>query len=278
YPEFTSFTESIFDGTVLDGEIMAFKDGMPLDFQALQKRIGRKIISNKLMEEIPVVFMIYDLLEHEGKDIRQLPMSERRALLEVIVKKAHNENLLISPLVEFKEWIDLDSLIQTAREKRCEGFMLKHKESAYEVGRKKGNWWKWKVDPYSIDAVLTFAMRGHGRRANLYTDYTFGLWQDGELITFAKAYSGLSDKEFNRVDSFVRKNTVQRFGPVRQVKPELVFELAFEGIAHSNRHKSGVAVRFPRMVRWRTDKKASEANKLSDLIDLIPEDGRNQDG
>ena len=156
--------------------------------------------------------------------------------------------------------------------------MLKHKESAYEVGRKKGNWWKWKVDPYSIDAVLTFAMRGHGRRANLYTDYTFGLWQDGELITFAKAYSGLSDKEFNRVDSFVRKNTVQRFGPVRQVKPELVFELAFEGIAHSNRHKSGVAVRFPRMVRWRTDKKASEANKLSDLIDLIPEDGRNQDG
>ncbi len=278
YPEFSSFTDSLPDGTVLDGEIMAFKDGMPLDFQALQKRIGRKSISNKLMEEIPVVFMAYDLLEHQGEDIRELPMAERRALLEVIVKEVNNENLLVSPLVNFKAWADLDSLIETAREKRCEGFMLKHKQSAYEVGRKKGNWWKWKVDPYSIDAVLTFAMRGHGRRANLYTDYTFGLWQDGELITFAKAYSGLSDKEFNQVDSFVRKNTVQRFGPVRQVKPELVFELAFEGIAVSSRHKSGVAVRFPRMVRWRTDKKANEANSLSDLIELIPEDGRNQDG
>jgi DNA ligase-1 len=207
-----------------------------------------------------------------------MPMAERRALLEVIVKEVNNENLLVSPLVDFKAWADLDSLIETAREKRCEGFMLKLKESAYEVGRKKGNWWKWKVDPYSIDAVLTFAMRGHGRRANLYTDYTFGLWKDGELITFAKAYSGLSDKEFNQVDSFVRKNTVQRFGPVRQVKPELVFELAFEGIALSTRHKSGVAVRFPRMIRWRTDKKSNEANSLSDLIDLIPEDGRNQDG
>lgn len=149
--------------------------------------------------------------------------------------------------------------------------MLKHKFSAYQVGRKKGDWWKWKVNPYAIDAVLTYAMQGHGRRANLFTDYTFALWHNGELVTFTKAYSGLSDEEIKEVDAFVRKNTIEKFGPVRSVTPQLVFEIAFEGIAYSNRHKSGVALRFPRIARWRKDKTIYEANTLDDLKKLIPQ-------
>ncbi len=177
--------------------------------------------------------------------------------------------LQISPTIEFSDWKQLEESISEARERRCEGFKLKNLDSAYLGGRKKGSGWKWKVEPYSVDAVLTFAMRGHGRRANLYTDYTFGLWKDGELVTFAKAYSGLTDDEFQTVDAFVRKHSIQRFGPVRQVEPQLVFEIAFEGIAHSSRHKSGVAVRFPRIIRLRTDKQAKDADSLEHLKALI---------
>ncbi|NND93550.1 MAG: ATP-dependent DNA ligase, partial [Flavobacteriales bacterium] len=260
YPELEVLKDKLPQGTVLDGEILAFKDGLPLDFKALQKRLGRKTTSKKILEEVPVVFMAYDILEYEGEDIRQLSMSERRRILEDIYAKAEISSLLLSPIVEFRSWEELEALLSSSREKRCEGFMLKRKDSAYEVGRKKGAWWKWKIDPFTIDAVLTFAMRGHGRRSNLYTDYTFGLWKGDELVTFAKAYSGLTDKQFAQIDQFVRKNSIQRFGPVRQVEPKLVFEIAFEGIARSTRHKSGVAVRFPRMLRWREDKKAEEAN------------------
>jgi len=269
YPEFEPFIEALPDGTVLDGEILAFKDGLPMDFRALQKRLGRKIVSTKIQTDIPVVFMAYDVLEHQSKDYREVPQSSRRTVLEQLAKESTSPALMLSPMVSFGRWTDLDLLIEESRERRCEGFMLKRKNSVYEIGRKKGNWWKWKVEPFTIDAVLTFAMRGHGRRANLYTDYTFGLWQDGELVTFAKAYSGLTDAEFKKVDHFIRKNTLKRFGPVREVTPQLVFELAFEGIAASSRHKSGVAVRFPRMVRWRTDKKAKEANSLDDLKGLV---------
>ncbi len=270
YPEFEAFAPAIPDGTVLDGEIMAWQEDMPLNFHALQQRIGRKTLSRKILEEVPVVFMAYDLIEWKSEDLRSNSLESRRKKLEELNEKIQSPNLLLSPSIPFEAWEDLELLISEARARACEGFMLKHVRSEYEVGRKKGNWWKWKSDPFTIDAVLTFAMRGHGRRANLYTDYTFGLWHDGELVTFAKAYSGLTDKEFNQVDRFVKRNTIERFGPVRQVTPQLVFELAFEGIALSKRHKSGVAVRFPRIIRWRHDKKPEDANTLDDLIALIP--------
>ncbi len=270
YPEYIEMAENLPNGAVIDGEILAFKDNFPLNFNALQQRIGRKTISKKILDEVPVVFMAYDLLEFEGEDWRQKPMLERRKKLEEIVASANNERLILSEIVEVKNWNELDDLILRAREFGTEGFMLKKLDSIYEIGRKKGNWWKWKSEPFTIDAVLTYAMRGHGRRANLYTDYTFGLWQDGNLVTFAKAYSGLTDKEFEEVDRFVKRNTLERFGPVRQVKAVHVFELAFEGISYSKRHKSGVAVRFPRILRWRKDKKIEEANTLDDLIQLIP--------
>ncbi|MEO8734785.1 MAG: ATP-dependent DNA ligase, partial [Flavobacteriales bacterium] len=213
--------------------------------------------------------MAYDLLEYNGEDVRQLTILERRALLEKCVAQADFPSLLISPILSFSTWEELVAHRETARANAVEGIMLKRLTSVYEVGRRRGDWWKWKVDPMSIDAVLTFSMQGHGRRADLYTDHTFGLWQDGQLVTFAKAYSGLTDEEMLKVDAFVKKNTVERFGPVRQVAPELVFELAFEGINASSRHKSGVAVRFPRIVRWRHDKKPKDANTLDDLKALI---------
>jgi DNA ligase-1 len=269
YPEFAELKNDIPNGTVLDGEILAMKDGVPMDFKALQKRLGRKRITPKLLAEIPVVIVAYDVLEYGGKDIRSKSMIERRKILEEIARNCGSENIILSPLVQEVEIMKLEALLGSARERGCEGFMLKRKNSMYEVGRKKGNWWKWKVEPFTIDAVLTFAMRGHGRRANMYTDYTFGLWNNGELVTFAKAYSGLTDDEIREVDSFVKNNTLERFGPVRQVEPQLVFEIAFEGIAASSRHKSGVAVRFPRIARWRHDKDASEANNLDDIHGLL---------
>jgi DNA ligase-1 len=225
------------------------------------------------LEKTPVVFMAFDILEEDGNDFREIPFKERRKKLEGIVATINSKEspLMLSPSVDFNSWEELAKERERSRELHCEGIMLKEKGSKYEVGRKKGGWWKWKIDPYTIDGVLTYAMRGHGRRANLYTDYTFGLWHEGELVTFAKAYSGLTDEELREVDRFVRNNTIDRFGPVRQVKPELVFELAFEGIAKSGRHKSGVAVRFPRIHRWRKDKKIEEANTLEDLKGLIVE-------
>lgn len=270
YTELIALKEFLPNGTVIDGEIMAYKNSEPLSFNHLQTRISRKALSKKILEESPVILMAYDLLEFNGKDLRNQPLSFRRNLLEKLMKEIDEiESLKISPSIKFNEWSEIRSLHEQSRAMKAEGFMLKQKSSTYKVGRVKGDWWKWKTDPFTIDAVLTYAMSGHGRRANLFTDYTFGLWQDDELVTFAKAYSGLTDAEIRKVDQFVRKNTLQKFGPVRQVKPELVFEIAFEGIALSKRHKSGIAVRFPRILRQREDKSVKSANTIHDLSQFL---------
>ena len=270
FPEYDSFAPYLPDGTVLDGEILPAKEGTPLPFSVLQTRIGRKTISKKQLQEAPVAFFAYDLLEWEGKDIRHLPTQERRQLLEKLLKKMpDNPSLLLSESIRFSSWEELTSIRETSRFRFAEGLMLKRKNSPYQVGRKTGDWWKWKIDPLTIDAVLIYAQKGHGRRSNLYTDYTFAVKDGDRLVSFAKAYSGLTDKEFTLVDAFVRNNAVEKFGPVRTVKPELVFEIAFEGIAASSRHKSGVAVRFPRISRWRTDKKTDEINTLDDLKKML---------
>ncbi len=278
YPEFSTLQEHIPDGTVLDGEILPYPKGEIGTFNDLQKRIGRKTVSKSLLKKIPVILMAYDLLEWEGKDLRDIPFGERRKKLEALTAPLADNPVLpidLSETLNFERWSDFAAERDRAREKKSEGLMLKRKDSPYRVGRKKGDWWKWKVDPLTIDAVLTYAMRGHGRRSNLFTDYTFGLWNtteegERELVTFAKAYSGLTDAEFRKVDAWIKKNTLERFGPVRSVTPFHVFEIAFEGIAPSGRHKSGVATRFPRILRWRTDKSIEEANTLEDLKKLIP--------
>ncbi|WP_108803252.1 ATP-dependent DNA ligase [Aquimarina sp. Aq107] len=280
YPEFQKFLGIIPNGTVLDGEILPFPNGEIGSFNDLQTRIGRKTVSNNLLHKTPVILKAYDMLEWEGNDIRNHPFSERRELLEKLFQKVcdskfyikHETPLHLSEKMTFNSWSAVADERERSRDVRSEGLMLKKKDSPYLVGRKKGDWWKWKVDPLTIDAVLTYAMRGHGRRSNLFTDYTFGLWNDDktELVTFAKAYSGLTDIEFKEVDKFIKANTLERFGPVRSVTPELVFEIAFEGIALSKRHKSGIATRFPRILRWRQDKKIDEANCLEDLKALIP--------
>ncbi|MEL7159679.1 MAG: ATP-dependent DNA ligase [Bacteroidota bacterium] len=274
YPEYAPLAELLPDGTVLDGEILPFAEGKPLGFNVLQTRIGRKNVSKKLLKEAPVVLMAYDLLEFGGEDIRQRPMSERRELLEQLVAEHDTEGVLVlSPVVNWSSWDELAAERDTARAKHSEGLMLKRKNSPYKQGRKKGDWWKWKVDPLTIDAVMIYAQRGHGRRANLYTDFTFGVWDGETLVPFTKAYSGLTDKEFNRITNWVRRNTVERFGPVRSVKPQHVFEIGFEGIRKSTRHKSGVALRFPRMLRWREDKPVEEANTKEDLLALLEQYG-----
>ncbi|OAB80408.1 ATP-dependent DNA ligase [Cochleicola gelatinilyticus] len=272
YPEFQRFLEEIPDGTVLDGEILPFIDGDIANFNSLQTRIGRKNITKAMLQKTPVILNAYDLLEWEGKDIRQLPFSERRELLDKLISQCSCDEigLYLSETMNITTWEAAAKERERSREKRSEGLMLKRKNSPYLVGRKKGDWWKWKTDPFTIDGVLTYAMRGHGRRANLYTDYTFGLWDGDELVTFAKAYSGLTDAEFRKVDAWIKKNTLERFGPVRSVTPHHVFEIAFEGIAESKRHKSGVATRFPRILRWRQDKPIEEANTIDDLKALIP--------
>ncbi|RYZ90246.1 MAG: ATP-dependent DNA ligase [Proteobacteria bacterium] len=277
YPEFNSFLGVVPDGTVIDGEILPFIDGKIGLFNDLQTRIGRKTVSAALLQKTPVIIKAYDLLEWQGEDIRQRPFIERRELLEKLYESIKDRGipLHISERIDFGCWDDAVLERQLARELRSEGLMFKRKDSPYLVGRKKGDWWKWKLDPFSIDAVLTYAMRGSGRRSTLFTDYTFALWEtkeDGtrELVTFAKAYSGLTDAEFRMVDDFIKKNTLDRFGPVRSVTPKLVFEIGFEGIAFSGRHKSGVATRFPRILRWRTDKKIEDANTIDDLKEMIP--------
>lgn len=270
FPEFNEFKNYLPDGTVLDGEIICFAEGKPLPFNILQTRIGRKNITSKILNEAPISFILYDVLELGGEDMRSKTMSERRNIIdELLVKFAESKVLVPSPVINFKSWDELKKLREKSRELLTEGIMLKRKSSTYQVGRKKGDWWKWKIDPYSIDAVMIYAMKGHGRRADLFTDYTFGVWDNDKLVTFAKAYSGLTDKEIREVDSFVKRNTLEKFGPVRTVKPELVFELAFEGIAESSRHKSGVALRFPRIARWRKDKKPEEADTLENLKRLL---------
>ncbi|MFN3402446.1 MAG: ATP-dependent DNA ligase [Cytophagaceae bacterium] len=267
FPEFNKLPQFIPDGTVIDGEILPYKDGKPLLFNFLQTRIGRKNISKKNLEEAPVVMIAYDLLEFEGKDIRNLPLSERRKMLKDILTE-ENKAIILSPELNCNTWEDAAIQREEARALGCEGLMLKLKSAEYETGRKKGKWWKWKVDPMTVDAVLIYAQRGSGRRATLYTDYTFAIWKNGELVPFAKAYSGLSDKEILEIDSWIKRNTIEKFGPVRRLKPHFVFELAFEAINPSSRHKSGVAVRFPRIYRIRHDKSIDQANSYEDLMNL----------
>ncbi|HWQ53327.1 MAG TPA: ATP-dependent DNA ligase [Bryobacteraceae bacterium] len=268
FPEIAALATRLPDGTAIDGEVMPWRDNAPLPFAQMQRRIGRKTLGEKILAEVPVVLVGYDLIEFGGMDVREQPLEWRRARLEEIAPPA--SALVLSPVVEAASWEELSRLRQESRERKVEGFMLKRRGSPYRVGRRRGDWWKWKIEPYSVDAVLIYAQPGHGRRASLYTDYTFGVWDNDELVPFAKAYSGLSDEEIRQVDAFVRRNTIDKFGPVRAVKPELVFELAFEGIQRSPRHRSGIAVRFPRMARWRTDKPAAEADSLETIRALLP--------
>ncbi|WP_409266194.1 ATP-dependent DNA ligase [Massilia sp. BHUDP2] len=265
------------EGTVLDGEVLIWQPGVdaPAPFADLQKRIGRKTLSAKLLSELPAVLCCYDLLEFGGVDLRALPQHERRALMETEVAAIDLPQLRLSPVIRADSWEELASLRSESRERGVEGMMLKARSAQYGVGRTKdvGTWWKWKIDPYTVDAVLIYAQAGSGRRASLYTDYTFAVW-DGEggerkLVPFAKAYSGLTDAEIQQVDNAVRKTTIEKFGPVRSVKPTMVFEIGFEGIALSTRHKAGIAVRFPRILRRRLDKPVEEADTLDTLKGLL---------
>ena len=293
FPEFDHLTHGLPDGTVIDGEIVAWKSARPdtedafdpaspaapsvQPFALLQQRIGRKILGKKILDEVPVVLLAYDLLEWAGEDWRTQPQARRRTQLEQLIATCNDPVLLLSPVLTGDDWFDLARQREASRRLGVEGMMLKARDALYGVGRTKdmGVWWKWKVDPFSVDAVLIYAQRGHGRRASLYSDYTFAVWDgppdasERTLVPFAKAYSGLTDEEMRQVDSIVRKTTVEKFGPVNSVKPSLVFELGFEGIALSKRHKSGIAVRFPRMLRWRQDKSVEEADNLGTLQNLL---------
>jgi DNA ligase-1 len=270
YPEVAQAAGGLPEGAVVDGELLPWKNGAVLPFSQMQRRIGRKTLGKRILEEVPVILMAFDLLEQGGIDLRALPLSQRRARLEQLVQDTGAAPLLLSPVMAAATWEELERLWQTSRSHHVEGMMLKRRTSPYRVGRQRGDWWKWKVQPFTIDAVLIYAQPGSGKRASLLTDYTFGLWDGDRLVPIAKAYSGLTDEEIRQVDAFARRHTLEKFGPVRTVRPELVFELAFEGIQRSTRHKSGVAVRFPRMQRWRTDKKAEDADTLETLRRLLP--------
>jgi DNA ligase-1 len=270
FPEIIDASEWLPDGTVIDGEVLPWKDGRPLPFAQLQRRIGRKNLTPRIRSEVPVAIVAYDLLEYGGEDLRERPLSQRRAILAQVVREAGAESrILISPVVEAKSWDDVRRAREEARGLGSEGLMLKKSDSLYGTGRRKGGWWKWKLDPYTVDAVMVYAQPGHGRRALLHTDYTFAVRDHDALVPFAKAYSGLTDAEIRELDAWIRRNTVEKFGPVRSVKPEQVFELGFEGIQASPRHKSGIAVRFPRILRWRKDKPAAEADTLESLRALL---------
>jgi DNA ligase-1 len=288
FPEIAAAATRLPDGTVLDGEVLAFRDGRPLPFSALQQRIGRQKQVAQLARAVPVVFMTYDLLEDRSEDIRQLPLDERRGRLEALLVRSREGGtaevqlqrdatadptaagvLRASPTLRARTWDELADVRAESRARGVEGLMLKRRSSPYGVGRKRGDWWKWKIDPFTIDAVLIYAQPGSGRRASLLTDYTFGIWDQGELIPVAKAYSGLSNDEIGELDRWIRRHTRERFGPVRHVEPFHVFELGFEGIARSSRHRSGVAVRFPRMLRWRRDKRPEEADTLDTVRALL---------
>jgi DNA ligase-1 len=294
FPEIVALAQPLADGTVLDGEILVWRDeGRPAPFALLQQRIGRKNLTKKILAEAPVTFMAYDLLEQDGADVRGLPQKERRERLEAIVA---GTGLRLSPVETAQSWLEFAQRRERSRELGVEGFMLKRLDAAYGTGRTKaeGLWWKWKIAPMSVDCVLVYAQPGHGRRSSVYTDYTFAVWNRApaskeeaeatveaiarkeppqpdalQLVPFAKAYSGLTDEEFRRVDALIRRTTVEKFGPVRSVRPSLVFELGFEGINRSGRHRSGIAVRFPRMLRIRDDKPLAEANTLQDLERLL---------
>lgn len=271
FPEFEALKHCLPNGTVIDGEILPIVNGEIRSFNQMQKRTTRKALTKKILQEIPLKMVCYDLLEKDGKDLRDLPLQERRQLLEDVLMRsgACQSSLIIAPVLSRDAWKDLDRLRNEAKTAGCEGLMLKRRDSNYETGRKRGKWWKWKVEPYTIDAVLIYAQAGHGRRANLFTDYTFAVWDGDALVPFTKAYSGLTDKEMVEVDAWIKKNTIEKFGPVRSVTPHWVFEIAFEGINESPRHKSGIALRFPRIARWRKDKPLSEANTKQDLLNLL---------
>ncbi|MBN8623384.1 MAG: ATP-dependent DNA ligase [Flavobacteriales bacterium] len=269
FPELVSALENMEGDFVLDGEILAVVDNQVLNFNELQKRLNRKTITAKILKEIPVKSFVYDILEFNGEDLREKPLSERRAILEKLINENPHENIKLSEIIQYKNWEELTEIRSNSRENNSEGLMLKQKNSHYHSGRKKGDWWKWKVDALTIDAVLIYAQKGSGRRSGYYTDYTFAVKKEDQLVTIAKAYSGLTDKEIMEVSKFVTKNSLEKFGPVRTVKPELVFEIAFEGIGYSNRHKSGVALRFPRIVRWRRDKKVDEIDDIEEVKKLI---------
>lgn len=269
FPEIVNVIKNMSGNFVLDGEILAVKEGSVLNFNELQKRLNRKNITKKMMEEIPVELFVYDLLELEGTDLREREMSSRRAMLEELLLNQNPEKISLSRAIDFDQWDELNQIRTNAREINSEGLMLKQKNSVYHSGRKKGVWWKWKIDPMTIDAVLIYAQKGSGRRSSYYTDYTFAVKNEDKLVTIAKAYSGLTDKEIMEVSRFVNKNAIEKFGPVRTVKAELVFEIAFEGIGFSNRHKSGVALRFPRILRWRKDKTVDDIDTLEEVKKLI---------
>jgi DNA ligase-1 len=269
FPEYFILKDLLPNGVVLDGEIIPAENGKPLPFAVLQTRIGRKNITRKQLLDAPICFFAYDLLEYEGGDWRDKPLSERRAQLEKILAPINQRSIQLSEIILFTDWNELGDLRKTSRDMNSEGIMLKRKSSIYQVGRKRGDWWKWKIDALTIDCVMVYAQKGSGRRSGLYTDYTFAVKDEDKLVVFTKAYSGLTDKEFAQVDNFVKRNSIEKFGPVRTVKPELVFEIAFEGIAASNRHKSGVALRFPRISRWRKDKKVDEINTIEDLRAML---------
>ena len=272
FPDLARLVDFLPDGTVIDGEILAWDaiQNRPLPFAALQKRIGRKTVPKALLAKAPAWLLAYDLLEDAGVDIRDQPITHRRARLEAIVTALPpGLPLTTSPVISAPDWEALASIRATARAEGAEGLMLKRATSPYFHGRKRGDWWKWKLDPWTVDAVMLYAQAGHGRRANLYTDFTFGVRDGNEIVPCTKAYSGLTDSEFNEITRWVQKNTLERFGPVRKVPAELVFEIGFEGIQASPRHKSGIALRFPRMLRWRRDKGVDEIDTLDSLRGLL---------
>ena len=270
FPELKSAAQQLPDGTVLDGEIVPWRDG-PLGFSVLQRRLGRKTVTMSLQQSAPVAFIAYDLLEDQAADWRSFALSVRRCQLEEVVSRLSDERIILSPLVQGATWAELGQLQAQSRVKKAEGLMIKRADSPYRVGRVRGDWWKWKVAPLSVDAVMINAQRGHGRRSGVYSDYTFAVRDGEQLVPFAKAYSGLTDKEIRSVDQFVKKHVIEKFGPVRTVVPELVFEIGFEGISASKRHKSGVAVRFPRILRQRPDKPVAEIDTIETLQDLLRE-------
>jgi len=272
FPEIERAARELPNGTVLDGEILPWREGRVLPFLELQRRIGRKNLTPKILSEVPVILQCYDLLEIEGRDIRSVDFRTRREMLGALIDSLSadsKQTFKITEAVEATTWQELADKRDLSRSLGVEGFMLKHLASPYRVGRHRGDWWKWKIDPLTVDCVLIYAQKGSGKRSNLFTDYTFAVWRDDELVPFAKAYSGLTDAEIRKVDRFVRDNTIEKFGPVRAVKPKLVFELGFEAIQKSTRHKSGVAVRFPRILRWREDKLPRDADSLETIHQML---------